>query len=181
MPAALFMTLIRTLIRAAAIEKSSPAAVLKQVNELLVPDAKHGMFVTVFYAVFSLDTGSVKYANAGHNPPIIKYLNSDELIELNRTGMALGLYEDIEIEEREVLLNPGDWMFFYTDGVTEAFSLEGEAFGTERLSNLLTQGQKFLTSYEMLDLIEGSVNDFIKGMDLSDDMTLAAIIRKVAE
>ena len=177
MPAALFMTLIRTLIRAAAKEYRSPAAVLKQVNELLVPDAKNGMFVTVFYAVINLDSGKVTYANAGHNPPIIRYYNSDELVELSRTCVALGIFDDIEVEEGEVSLRPGDWLFFYTDGVTEAFSMNDEMFGTKRLFNLLLD-KKYASSKEILDDVEGAVYEFIKGTELSDDITLAAMYYK---
>ena len=177
MPAALFMTLIRTLIRAAAKEYSSPAMVLKQVNELLVPDAKSGMFVTVFYAVINLDSGKVTYANAGHNPPVIRHFNSEELVELSRTGIALGIFDDIEVEEGEVSLRPGDWLFFYTDGVTEAFSMNDEMFGTKRLYNLLL-GKKYTSSKELLDEIEGAVYEFIKGTELSDDITLAAMYYK---
>lgn len=178
MPAALFMTLIRTLIRAAAKDNSSPASVLKQVNELLIPDAKHGMFVTVFYAVFYLNSGKVVYANAGHNPPIIKYLQSDELVELSRTSIALGIFNDIEVEEREVSMSPGDWILLYTDGVTEAFSANEEMFGTKRLFDLLL-GNQFTSSKNMLDTIEGSVHEFIEGTELSDDLTLATIYRKI--
>jgi sigma-B regulation protein RsbU (phosphoserine phosphatase) len=180
MPAALFMTLIRTLIRAAAKDKLSPAAVLKQVNELLVPDSKHGMFVTVFYGVFSLNSGKVVYANAGHNPPIVKQIDRDELIELTRTTMALGIFADIKVDERELLLNPGEWMLLYTDGVTEAFSAKEEMFGTDRLFGLLAD-YKFISSDGLIDTIVGAVEDFIKGTDLSDDMTLAAISRKLPE
>ena len=178
MPAALFMTLIRTLIRAAAKEKSSPAAVLEQVNELLIPDSKHGMFVTVFYGIFYLNSGKIVYANAGHNPPIVKHLNQGELVQLTRTSIALGLFSDIEIEEREVSLNPGDWLLLYTDGISEAFSLQGEMFGTQRIFDLLSN-HNFISSIRLLDLIEATVNEFIKGTDLLDDMTLAAIYRKI--
>jgi serine phosphatase RsbU (regulator of sigma subunit)/putative methionine-R-sulfoxide reductase with GAF domain len=178
MPAALFMTLIRTLIRAAAKEKKSPAAVLKQVNELLVPDSKRGMFVTVFYGVFSLDSGKIVYANAGHNPPIVKRLNRDEFIELTRTTMALGIFADIDVDERELTLNPGDWMLLYTDGVTEAFSAKDEMFGTERLTKLLQEHQ-FVSSDGLINEVERAVEDFIHGTDLSDDLTLAAIMRKI--
>ena len=178
MPAALFMTLIRTLIRAAAKEKTSPAAVLRQVNELLVPDSKHGMFVTVFYAVFSLNSGIMVYANAGHNPPIIKQVEREELIELTRTSMALGIFSDILVEEREILLHPGDWMLLYTDGVTEAFSAKEEMFGTDRLFKLLSDYQ-FKSSNELIERIEDTILDFIRGTDLSDDLTVAAISRKV--
>ena len=176
MPAAMFMTLIRTLIRAAASDNISPAKVLMQVNELLIPDAKHGMFVTVFYAVIELDTGRVVYTNAGHNPPIIKRINSNEMVELTRTSIALGLFEDIEVEQREVTLAPGDWMLLYTDGVTEAFSKNNEMFGIKRLYDILL-GNPFTTSKEMLDAIERSVYKFIEGAELSDDVTLAAICR----
>ncbi len=177
MPAALFMTLIRTLIRAAAKEKSSPAEVLKQVNDLLIPDSKHGMFVTVFYAVFSLSSGKLVYANAGHNPPLVKRVNQYDMIELTRTTIALGIFDEIEVEERELILNPGDWILLYTDGVTEAFSAQEEIFGKQRLFNLL-ENYTFISSNELLDRIVGSVDDFIKGVDLSDDVTLAAIYRK---
>jgi serine phosphatase RsbU (regulator of sigma subunit) len=177
MPAALFMTLIRTLIRAAAKDKSSPAAVLKQVNELLIPDAKHGMFVTVFYSVLSLNTGKVLYANAGHNPPILRYYLSEELHELIRTGMALGVMDGIEIEEREVCLRPGDYLLCYTDGVTEAFSVSGEAYGNQRLFDVVSS-KNFARSKELLDEIENSINMFIEGAPLSDDLTLAAFFRK---
>ena len=179
MPAALFMTLIRTLIRAAAKEKSSPAAVLKQVNELLVPDSKHGMFVTVFYGVFSLNTGKMVYANAGHNPPIVNKVELDELIELTRTCMALGIFADIVVDERELFLDPGDWILLYTDGITEAFSAKEEMFGTDRLFELL-KDYPFSSSNELIDKIEGTVLDFIQGTELSDDMTVAAISRKIA-
>jgi serine phosphatase RsbU (regulator of sigma subunit) len=180
MPAALFMTLIRTLIRAAAKEKVSPSAVLKQVNELLVPDSKHGMFVTVFYGVFSLNSGKVVYANAGHNPPIVKHIGRVELIELTRTTMALGIFANIEVDERELLLNPGDWMLLYTDGITEAFSAKEEMFGTDKLLKLLLD-YKFISSNDLIDTIERTVENFIKGTDLSDDMTLAAISRKIQQ
>lgn len=177
MPAALFMTLIRTLLRAAARDIDSPAEVLRQVNELLIPDAKHGMFVTIFYAVFHLDTGKVVYANAGHNPPIIKYHHSDSLVELYRTSMALGIFENIDIEEREIFLNPGDWILLYTDGVTEAFSPDEQMFSVKRLHEIVLDN-KYESSKELLDKIENTVREFIDGADLSDDLTLATIFRK---
>jgi sigma-B regulation protein RsbU (phosphoserine phosphatase) len=177
MPAALFMTLIRTLIRAAARDHTSPAAVLKQVNELLIPDSKHGMFVTVFYGVFSVNSGMLVYANAGHNPPLVKHRNKEGLVELTRTTIALGLFEDIVVDERELEINPGDWLLLYTDGVTEAFSANEEMYGTKRLFALL-ENYFVISSNELLNRVQESVNNFISGVDLSDDITMAAIIRK---
>lgn len=177
MPAALFMTLIRTLIRAAAKDHPSPAAVIKQVNDLLFPDAKNGMFVTVFYAVIYLESGLITYVNAGHNPPVICALNSGYLTELTRTSVALGIFDDIEVQEVAVSLKQGDWIFFYTDGITEAFSDNEEMFGVNRLHRLLLE--KYYTSAkEIVDDVENSVHEFIEGTDLSDDITLAAIYNK---
>ena len=177
MPAALFMTLIRTLIRAAAKDHISPSIVLKQVNELLIPDSKHGMFVTVFYAVINLQTGLVIYTNAGHNPPILKKYPSGEMVELTRTSIALGLFDDIQVDESEVVIQPGDLLLLYTDGVTEAFSMDEEMFGKKRLFDLVTREQ-YSSSKELLDVIEGSIYEFINGVELSDDLTLAALYRK---
>jgi serine phosphatase RsbU (regulator of sigma subunit)/GAF domain-containing protein len=178
MPAALFMTLIRTLIRSTSKEHKSPAAVLKQVNELLVPDTKNGMFVTVFFAVIDLDTGWITYANAGHNPPLIKFNNLEKLVELNRTCMALGILEDIIVDECRLCTNPGDWIFFYTDGVTESFSKDQEMYGTNRLYKLLLK-KEYSSSKDILDSVEKSVNTFINGTTITDDITLAVIKNKL--
>jgi sigma-B regulation protein RsbU (phosphoserine phosphatase) len=178
MPAALFMTLIRTLIRAAANEKTSPAAVLSQVNELLIPDSKQSMFVTVFYCVVDLNNGHTYYANAGHNPPVILRADHSDLVELKRTGIALGLFSNIEMEEQEITLQPDDFMLLYTDGITEAFSIKEEMFGTERLDKLVKE-DNFPSSKVLLDRIIDAVNEFIDGMDLSDDVTMVGIHRQV--
>jgi serine phosphatase RsbU (regulator of sigma subunit) len=178
MPAALFMTLIRTLIRAAAKDQPSPAAVFKQVNELLFPDAKNGMFVTVFYAVINLESGLITYANAGHNPPVFYSFESNNMNELTRTSVALGIFNDIDVQEASISLKSGDWIFFYTDGITEAFSSNEEMYGVKRLHDLL-KGTYHSSSKAILDNVEKSVHEFIKGADLSDDITLAAIYNKL--
>ena len=159
-------------------DHSSPAVVLKQVNDLLFPDAKNGMFVTVFYAVINLESGLITYTNAGHNPPIICTLESNSLNELTRTSVALGIFDDIEVGEASVTLKSGDWIFFYTDGVTEAFSSGEEMFGVKRLHDLL-KGTYYTSSKAILDNVEKSVQEFIKGTDLSDDITIAAIYNKL--
>jgi serine phosphatase RsbU (regulator of sigma subunit) len=82
------------------------------------------------------------------------------------------------VDERELTLNPGDWMLLYTDGVTEAFSAKDEMFGTERLTKLLQEHQ-FVSSDGLINEVERAVEDFIHGTDLSDDLTLAAIMRKI--
>jgi serine phosphatase RsbU (regulator of sigma subunit)/putative methionine-R-sulfoxide reductase with GAF domain len=178
MPAALFMTLVRTLIRAAIKEEYSPASVLARVNDLLVPDAKQGMFVTVVYAVISLSSGLLCYANAGHNPPLIRRAETGEFEELKRSGMALGVLEGIELAEKQIQLQPNDFILFYTDGLTEAFSPREELYGVERLRHTLLNLGSTETASSVIEKIETSVNTFVQGMPRSDDLTLAVLIRK---
>ena len=176
MPAALFMALTRTLMRAAALEEMSPAAALSRVNDLLVPDAQHGMFVTVVYAVLSLETGEMIYANAGHNLPLLLRCRTRELERFSKGGMALGVLEGIRLEEHVVSLEPGDCLIFYTDGITEAFSPQGEIYGEERL-RVTIQTADGSSAQAMLDVIDDSVNAFAGDVALSDDRTLMVLRR----
>ncbi len=176
MPAALFMILVRTLIRAAAKDKQSPAEILMQVNDLLVPDSKHGMFVTVLIVVFSPKDGTITFANAGHNPPIVHRTNNT-LQEMLPTGMALGILENIIIGEQSITIMPDEKILIYTDGVTEAFSAEDEMFGVERLrTTILTSNDQSASA--LLDTIEHALGRFLGAAPKSDDLTLAALIRK---
>jgi serine phosphatase RsbU (regulator of sigma subunit) len=178
MPAALFMVLTRTLVRAAALENASPAAVLDRVNDLLVPDARQGMFVTALYAVLDPETGALTYANAGHNLPLLVRAGSGDLIELERGGMALGVMEGIDLEDKVVDLAAGDHLVLYTDGVTEAFSEAGEIYGPERLRDLV-QGAA-ASAQGMLDAILASVVRFTGDTPPSDDLTLIVLCRTIA-
>lgn len=177
MPAALFMTLIRTLIRAAVQNEQSPARVLQQVNDLLVPDAKHGMFVTVVYAVLNPQTRCLIYANAGHNPPLLYRHNSQILEELKRTGMALGVFEGVDISEREIVLESEDSIIFYTDGVTEACSSEEEFYGTERLQHTILS-LKHITADGLARAIDNSIKEFIEDAVPFDDLTIVALLKQ---
>jgi sigma-B regulation protein RsbU (phosphoserine phosphatase) len=178
MPAALFMALTRTLVRAASLEETSPADVMARVNDLLVPDAHAGMFVTAIYAVLSLETGELAYANAGHNLPLLLRSRTRELEQLERGGMALGVLEGIRLEEHSVFLEPGDYLIFYTDGVTEAFSVEGEIYGLERLCETVRKVGKPDLAQAVLDAIDNSVVDFVGDIALSDDLTLLVLYRQ---
>ena len=177
MPAALFMALTRTLMRAAALEEMSPAAALARVNDLLVPDAQGGMFVTLFYTVISLETGELVYANAGHNPPLLLRSGTGKLERLVKGGMALGVLEGTQLEEHAVFLEPDDCLILYTDGITEAFSPEGEMYGEERLqtSAWAADGR---SAQAILDAIDESANAFTGDVPLSDDRTLVVLRRK---
>jgi phosphoserine phosphatase RsbU/P len=178
MPAALFMALTRTLVRAAVIETNSPADALRRVNDLLLPDTQQGMFVTAVYGELNLETGDFTYVNAGHNPPFWMKANG-EIEKLSRTAVALGVMEQEVIGERTIPLAQGDLLFLYTDGLTEAFSAEGDLFGDERVMDAL----KTVQSGSIEDVILGveeRLNEFIGVMPLGDDLTMLTI-KKAAE
>ena len=176
MPAALFMALTRTLMRAAALEEASPAAALARVNDLLVPDAQQGMFVTAFYATLSLEAGNLTYANAGHNRPLLWRARGRELERLDQGGMALGVMEGERLEDYAVRLEPGDHLVLYTDGVSEAFSPQGDMYGEERLREAI-QAAAAGSAQSMLDAIGSSVVAFTGDVAPSDDRTLVVLRR----
>ncbi|MEK6754503.1 MAG: GAF domain-containing protein [Chloroflexota bacterium] len=175
MPAALFMALTRTLMRAAVIETTSPAEALGRVNDLLLPDTQQGMFVTAVYGELDVEEGKFTYVNAGHNPPLWVKENG-EIEKLTRTAIALGVMVQPDIQERTISLSFGDKLLLYTDGLTEAFSAEGDLFGEARLMTALmdTHSQ---TSDEVLVGVEEHLNEFIGVVPLGDDLTMLAIRR----
>jgi serine phosphatase RsbU (regulator of sigma subunit)/putative methionine-R-sulfoxide reductase with GAF domain len=175
-PAALFMAVTRTLLRAVILEISSPAAVLQRINDLLIPENQQGMFVTTVYAVLSLKTGELTYANAGHNPPFLICTEEQKIESLNRTGMALGIVENAKIEERVVHLNTGDCLLLYTDGLTEAVSQQQDLFGDERLQAVFKVHHQS-PAEKIVKSIEESVFGFM-GTNLPiDDLTMLVLQR----
>ena len=174
-PAALFMALTRTLVRAAVIEAASPAEALKRVNDLLIPDTKQGMFVTAVYAVLDMDKHELTYVNAGHNPPL--WVRSDGVVEkLTRTGVALGAAEDVNYEQRVIPLEKEDNILLYTDGLTESYNIDGEFFGEERLIRAL-QTNLCSSAHDLMDVIEKSLLDFVQDMPPADDLTMLVLRR----
>jgi GAF domain-containing protein len=186
MPAALFMTLVRTLVRATVKEIDSPADVLERANDIIVPDAPGGMFVTIFYAVLDLDTGELEFANAGHNLPVVMRGQSCQLELLRRGGMALGVEEGNQIQGWKTRLEVGDYLVLYTDGVTEAFSPQGEAFGEARLYQTIESAVhcqshgdgEALATQDVLEKIDQAVLEFIADGLPSDDLTLLVLRRQ---
>jgi serine phosphatase RsbU (regulator of sigma subunit)/putative methionine-R-sulfoxide reductase with GAF domain/anti-sigma regulatory factor (Ser/Thr protein kinase) len=180
-PAALFMALTRTLIRAAVLQTDSPAGALMQVNNLLYPDCEQGMFVTAVYGALDPQTGRFTYANAGHNPPLLVRSSPAKepgttIESLTRTGIALGVIERAEMTERSLELAAGDRLVFYTDGITEAFSAAGEVFGDARLLNVLRKSEAG-NSQRLLDEIDEAVIAFVAEYPVSDDITLIVLRR----
>jgi phosphoserine phosphatase RsbU/P len=175
-PAALYMTVTRTLIRAGLQTSRTPAEVLEYVNNLLVMESLNGMFVTAFFAILSIHTGKLAYASAGHNPPMILNRSGRKIDTLTKGGMALGITHDYHLENHQVTLREEDTLVLFTDGVTESFSLSGEAFGDGHLREALL-GQTFETTNELLTAVEKAASDFRGGLAPTDDVTLVGIKR----
>jgi serine phosphatase RsbU (regulator of sigma subunit) len=175
MPAALFMALTRTLVRAAVNEQHSPVDVLRRVNDQLLPDTRQGMFVTAVYGVLDTESGDFTFVNAGHNPPF--WVKGNGGVEkLTRTAIALGVVEQPRMQERTISLAPGDMLLLYTDGLTEAFSPADELFGETRLMDALGAIQNH-TADEVLVLVEHRLNEFIETVPLGDDLTMLSVKR----
>ena len=174
-PAALFMALTRTLVRAAVLETESPAEALRRVNDLLIPDTKQGMFVTAVYAVLDFEKNELTYVNAGHNPPIL--VKRDGMTErLTRTGIALGAAEDARYEQRAIQLSSDDSVLFYTDGLTESFNNDGDLFGEARLTEAILANHCSSASH-LMDVVEKALLDFAQDVPPADDLTMLAVRR----
>lgn len=176
-PAALFMALSRTVIRTAALDGRGPRATLMRANRLILEDSREGLFVTVCYAVLDTGTGRLTYANAGHNRPLWLRAGTGEVHELMARGIALGVIEEAELEEREVEVLPDDLLVFYTDGVTEAEDAKGQPFGVERLRPVVAADPN-AGAEEIVSAVMHAMRGFAGSMSQSDDLTLVAIKRR---
>ncbi len=134
-PAALVMATTRTLLRATAEQLVSPGAVLERTNNLLVEEIPPKMFVTCLYALLEPASGTLVFANAGHDLPY--HRTSEGVLDLRARGMPLGLLPGMQYEEKEATLRPGDCLLLYSDGLVEAHSPSREMFGFPRLQGLM--------------------------------------------
>jgi serine phosphatase RsbU (regulator of sigma subunit) len=169
MPAALFMAVTRSLLRAATSGGRSPAQTIADTNRLAALDAADGMFVTLWYGVLRPD-GEVRYVNAGHNPPIV--VRADGRVErLPRTGILVGWDADARFGEAAVALAPGDLLVAFTDGVTEARDPSGREFGEGRLLDIVT-AQRDADAQEVLAAVRTALDAFVADAPTHDDCTL---------
>jgi serine phosphatase RsbU (regulator of sigma subunit) len=171
MAAAIFMGLSRTIVRASMTGSLHIAAALEQANELICRDSTSGMFVTLFVAVLTPGENKLTYVNAGHNPPLLFRTDSGEMIKLKTKGIALGVKSGVRLEEAEVDLEKGNMLVLYTDGITEAVNEKGEAFGEERLMEIIRKNSR-LSAKEMIRKIQDDVMIFAGTQPQYDDITL---------
>jgi sigma-B regulation protein RsbU (phosphoserine phosphatase) len=174
MPAALFMAVTRTLLKANAEPGISPDITLKRVNDVLCRGNDASMFVTVFCGILNIRTGEVVYSNAGHNPPYV--YRSNGILETVRMpeGMALGVMEDISYGQDRLVLGRGDAMIAYTDGVSEAMDISFNQYSTERLEKTIETGAT-TESRGIIRHIMEDVERFAAGAEQSDDITILSL------
>jgi serine phosphatase RsbU (regulator of sigma subunit) len=173
-PAALFMALSRTLLRANTRGNPGVIETINRANNMITEQQSTSMFVTLFYGVLDPRRKTLTYVNAGHNPPLVLGRGSGDVMMLAARGIALGIMPDMQFEEKEIALRPGDILVLFTDGVTEAVNRQNEMFGPERLSRLVVEN-KNLSAQELIKKIEQSVLAFGEGQPQFDDLTLLAV------
>ncbi|MEK7323840.1 MAG: SpoIIE family protein phosphatase [Chloroflexota bacterium] len=176
MPAALFMALTRSIVRASVTGVRSPADCITQANRLVCADAAQGMFVTLFYAQLDPATGDLTYVNAGHNPPWLYRAEDDQWTELTRTGMALGMFQAHVLTQNILRLNAGDLLFMYTDGLTDVTNRQGQRFETEQLRRVVHASRR-APAAEMAARLDEAVSRFSGGHTPFDDITFVVAKR----
>ena len=169
-PAAFFMAIARTVTRSAAQENGEAGRCLRAVNDALCAQNPHDLFVTLFYGILDPASGRFDYANAGHNAPFL--VGADGAIaELPLTGgVVVGVIPDLDYSEGAVVLAPGDTLFLYTDGISEAMNRDGEAFEEERLKGVLAKGPT-APIRSVVDSVTAALASFVGDAPQSDDIT----------
>jgi len=171
LPAALFMALSRSVLRASLQGEPSPVKGITRANEVISAESTEGFFVTLVYALLDEATNQVTYVNAGHNPPLLYRRDQGQIENLPRTGMPLGIDGDVAFQQRKLTLNSGDFILFYTDGVTEAINSQLKEFGRQRLRRVILD-HRDSSSDGIVAAVEQAVKDFTGSAPLFDDTTI---------
>jgi serine phosphatase RsbU (regulator of sigma subunit)/ketosteroid isomerase-like protein len=176
-PAALVMASARSMLRAVAQASNSPGDALRRVNDPLATEIPPNMFVTCFYCILDPKSGSLSYANAGHDLPYVWHGGACE--ELRARGMPLGLMPGMHYEQKEIVLQKGESALLYTDGLVEAHNPQREMFGFPRLQTLVSEHAEEERSLEEA-LLEELYSFVGEGWEQEDDITLLTLRRSAA-
>jgi sigma-B regulation protein RsbU (phosphoserine phosphatase) len=174
-PAAFFMAVAKTLLKAVAAQGLEPGELLARVNEDLSTENDSCMFVTVFCGILDIAGGEVAWASAGHNPPVLARAGAaPEYLPTHREPVA-GAMPGLAYTTERFTMAPGDTLFLYTDGVTEAMNAEGGLFGEDRLLERLASLPAGNTAREMIEAVGAAIGAFTGGAEQSDDITMLAL------
>jgi sigma-B regulation protein RsbU (phosphoserine phosphatase) len=172
-PAALIMAGFRMSLLAEIRNEYAIRAVMRKVNRLLHESTERDRFVTAFYGVLDWRNSMIIFSNAGHNPPMV--IRADGTVEeLTEGGVALGVLEDTQYEERPVALYPGDVVVMYTDGISEAEDEHGEQFDPARIEQVVRANPTH-TARELMQDIVAAVLDWAGEKGPGDDLTLIVL------
>ncbi len=172
-PAALLMTISHSMFRTVSAREDHPEQIMETLNSSISDNNPDIMFITMFLGVMDLSTGIIRYCNAGHNPPIVIRNGQEELLS-TEPSLLLGVEMNARYTANELTLSPGDTLFLYTDGLTEAENIRKELFGERRaLETAATSGA--LTASEQMERMHQAVHTFVDGAEQSDDLTMLVI------
>ncbi len=174
-PAALFMMVSMILLHEAAAHETSPAAILREVNEKLLAHNRDGMFVSVWLGILDLETGTLTSANAGHEYPALRQPDGHFEISKNKHSLVLGAMNGIRFGEEQVRLAPGAKLFVYTDGLPEATDRSLQLYGLQRMQAALQQAEDG-TPEEILRHVTADVAAFVGGAEQFDDLTMLCLV-----
>jgi sigma-B regulation protein RsbU (phosphoserine phosphatase) len=173
-PAALFMTITMALIRNTAKTSLNPAFMMSRINDTLSADNPRSMFVTLIIGILNIRTGEILYANGGHNSPILIRDSDTPVFKKELSGPLVGHEDGLPFKDLALKLNPGDYLFLYTDGVTEALNSKNELFSDERL--LAEMGSSMAKDVEGITLeIRTKIREYTDSAPQSDDIAMMMI------
>gem|GEM_PF-367306 len=178
-PAALFMVVAKTLLKNVGLQESSPARIFEKVNDQLCEGNDAGLFVTCWMGILTLSTGDLVFANAGHTSPVIFHGGRVEYLTVKPNLMLAGM-QGMKYKEHHTQLAPGDRIFVYTDGVTEATNAANELYGENRLI-LCMANRRTLSAKELLEAVRDDVNQFVGSAPQFDDITMLELSLKATE
>ena len=170
-PAAMFMMTAKTIIKDLAESGMAVNDIFTKANEKLCENNESGMFVTAWMAILDLTTGKMQFANAGHNPPVLKRANGDFEYLKTRAGFVLAGMEGVRYRASELTLSPGDRLFLYTDGVPEATNTENQLYGEDRLLDFMKQ-KASAEATEFLPALKANIDEFVGDAPQFDDITM---------
>ena len=170
-PAAMFMMTAKTIIKDLAESGMPVNEIFTRANEKLCENNESGMFVTAWMGILDLTTGSLKFANAGHNPPILKRANGEFEYLKTRAGFVLAGMEGVRYRIGELTLSAGDRLFLYTDGVPEATNTENKLYGEDRLLSFMNQNAT-MEAVNLLPALKANIDEFVGEAPQFDDITM---------
>ena len=170
-PAAMFMMTAKTIIKDLAESGMAVNDIFTKANEKLCENNESGMFVTAWMGILDLTTGNVQFANAGHNPPLLKRADGTFEYLKTRAGFVLAGMEGVRYRVGELTLNPGDRLFLYTDGVPEATNAENKLYGEDRLLAFMNQNAS-MEATRLLPALKANIDEFVGEAPQFDDITM---------